>query len=35
MASMNCWIYEEDIGNMCAFLISMIAEKIIRSSNWC
>ena len=28
MASMNCWIYEEDIGNMCAFLISNEANKI-------
>tara|TARA_E500000331_G_C17208448_1_gene692494 strand:- start:96 stop:884 length:789 start_codon:yes stop_codon:yes gene_type:complete len=28
MASMNCWIYEEDIGKMCAFLISSDAEKI-------
>ncbi len=28
MASMNCWIYEEDIGNACAFLISKEAERI-------
>ena len=28
MASMNCWVYEEDIGKMCAFLISSDAEKI-------
>ena len=28
MASMNCWIYEEDIGKMCAFLISDEAERI-------
>jgi len=28
MASMNCWIYEDDIGKMCAFLISDGAERI-------
>tara|TARA_Y100000590_G_scaffold165151_1_gene189159 strand:+ start:866 stop:1654 length:789 start_codon:yes stop_codon:yes gene_type:complete len=28
MASMNCWIYEEDIGKICAFLISNDAERI-------
>ena len=28
MASMNCWIYEEDIGKMCSFLISSDGEKI-------
>ena len=28
MASMNSWIYEEDIGKMCAFLISSDAERI-------
>ena len=28
MASMNCWIYEEDIGKMCSFLISKDGEKI-------
>ena len=28
MASMNCWIYEDDIGKMCAFLISYEAERI-------
>ena len=28
MASMNCWIYEDDIGKMCAFLISDEAERI-------
>jgi len=28
MASMNNWIYEEDIGKMCAFLISDEAERI-------
>ena len=28
MASMNCWIYEEDIGKMCSFLISKDAERI-------
>ncbi len=28
MASMNCWIYEEDIGKMCSFLISGEAERI-------
>jgi len=28
MASMNCWIYEEDIGKMCSFLISSDAERI-------
>jgi enoyl-[acyl-carrier-protein] reductase (NADH) len=28
MASMNCWINEEDIGNMCAFLISNEANKV-------
>jgi len=28
MASMNCWIYEEDIGKMCSFLISNDGEKV-------
>ena len=28
MASMNCWIYEEDIGNACSFLISKDGERI-------
>ena len=28
MASMNCWIYEEDIGKMCSFLISEESERI-------
>ena len=28
MASMNSWINEEDIGNMCAYLISDDANKI-------
>ena len=28
MASMNCWIYEEDIGKMCSFLISSDSERI-------
>ena len=28
MASMNCWIYGEDIGNMCSFLISKEGERI-------
>ena len=28
MASMNCWIYEDDIGKMCAFLISNDSERI-------
>tara|TARA_B100001123_G_scaffold385622_1_gene459282 strand:- start:610 stop:816 length:207 start_codon:yes stop_codon:yes gene_type:complete len=28
MASMNCWIYEEDIGRFCSFLISDEAERI-------
>ena len=28
MASMNCWIYEEDIGKMCSFLISEDGERI-------
>ena len=28
MASMNSWIYEDDIGKMCAFLISDDAERI-------
>ena len=28
MASMNCWIYEEDIGKICSFLISEEAERI-------
>ena len=28
MASMNCWIYEEDIGKFCSFLISEDAERI-------
>ena len=28
MTSMNSWIYEEDIGKMCSFLISDDAERI-------
>ena len=28
MASMNCWVYEEDIGKMCSFLISKDAERV-------
>ena len=28
MASMNCWIYEEDIGKTCSFLISSDGERI-------
>ena len=28
MASMNCWIYEDDIGKMCSFLISNDSERI-------
>ena len=28
MASMNCWIYEDDIGKMCSFLISSEGERI-------
>ena len=28
MASMNSWIYEEDIGKMCSFLISNDSERI-------
>ena len=28
MASMNCWIYEEDIGQICSFLISDEAARI-------
>ena len=28
MASMNCWVYEEDIGKMCSFLISEEAKRI-------
>ena len=28
MASMNSWIYEEDVGKMCSFLISKDAERI-------
>ena len=28
MASMNCWIHEEDIGKMCSFLISRDGERI-------
>ena len=28
MASMNCWVYEEDIGKMCSFLISDDAIRI-------
>jgi NAD(P)-dependent dehydrogenase (short-subunit alcohol dehydrogenase family) len=28
MASMNCWIFEEDIGKMCSFLISSDGERI-------
>ena len=28
MASMNCWVHEEDIGKMCSFLISSDGERI-------
>ena len=28
MASMNCWIYEEDIAKMCSFLISNDSERV-------
>ena len=28
MASMNCWVYEEDIGKFCSFLISNDAQRI-------
>jgi len=28
MSSMNCWVYEEDIGKMCSFLISDDAIRI-------
>tara|TARA_B100000287_G_scaffold226478_1_gene213665 strand:- start:2343 stop:3128 length:786 start_codon:yes stop_codon:yes gene_type:complete len=28
MASMNCWIYEDDIGKACSFLISNDGERI-------
>ena len=28
MASLNCWIYEEDIGNISSFLISQEGERI-------
>ena len=28
MASMNCWIYEDDIGKICSFLISNEGERI-------
>ena len=28
MASMNCWIHEEDIGKMCSFLISSDGERV-------
>ena len=28
MASMNCWIYEEDVGKMCSFLISNDSKRI-------
>ena len=28
MASMNCWIYGDDIGNICSFLISKEGERI-------
>ena len=28
MASMNCWIYEDDIGKACSFLISNDSERI-------
>jgi len=28
MASMDCWIYEDDIGKMCSFLISSDGERI-------
>ena len=28
MASMNCWIYEEDIAKMCSFLTSDDSERI-------
>jgi enoyl-[acyl-carrier-protein] reductase (NADH) len=28
MASMNCWIHEEDIGKICSFLVSNEGERI-------
>jgi len=28
MASMNCWIYEEDIAKLCSFLISADGERV-------
>ena len=28
MASMNCWIYEEDIAKLCSFLISTDGERV-------
>jgi enoyl-[acyl-carrier-protein] reductase (NADH) len=28
MASMNSWIYEEDIAKMCSFLISKDSERV-------
>ena len=28
MASMNCWVHEEDIGKFCSFLASEDAERI-------
>ena len=28
MASMNSWIYEDDIGKMCSFLVSKDSERI-------
>jgi len=28
MASMNCWVHEDDIGKMCSFLISRDGERI-------
>ena len=28
MSSMNCWIYEEDVGKICSFLISDDAKRI-------
>ena len=28
MASMNCWIYEKDIGKLCSFLISSDGERV-------
>ena len=35
MASMNCWIYEEDIGRMCSFLISRDGERSFWTSYFC